>query len=189
LENKQTSIYETPGGRIKHLTKFTVRFRTRARLPCPGGLAHSPAMSLPPSPLILERRVDFAQTDAAGILHFSTYFLYMEAAEAALFRELGIPLLWRDADGAFGFPRIDCHCKFRQPAEFDDLIRITLRIEEILSGRIHYAFTFTGQDGRRRATGAMTTACAHRDEAGQLRSVPLPERVRAALTAWKNQAC
>jgi acyl-CoA thioester hydrolase len=137
---------------------------------------------------MIERRVDFSQTDAAGILHFSTYFIYMEAAEAALFRALGIPLLWQEDGVGYGFPRIDCQCKFRQPAHFDELIRIRIDITEILSGRIHYAFQFTHETGSRCAGGTMTTACARREADGRLAAAPLPGRVRAALQAWKNQA-
>lgn len=38
---------------------------------------------------IWERRVEFCETDAAGICHFSSFFVFMEQAEHALFRHLG----------------------------------------------------------------------------------------------------
>ena len=36
-----------------------------------------------------KRRVEFAETDMAGQVHFSNFFRYMEAAEHAFFRSLG----------------------------------------------------------------------------------------------------
>jgi acyl-CoA thioesterase FadM len=50
-------------------------------------------MSASSSPIFTwNRRVEFAETDAAGIVHFSSFFLYMEQAEHALFRSLGLSI-------------------------------------------------------------------------------------------------
>ena len=38
------------------------------------------------APFRVSRRVDFADTDMAGIIHFSNYFRYMEFAEVAFLR-------------------------------------------------------------------------------------------------------
>ena len=145
-------------------------------------------MNLPPAPLRLERRVDFSQTDAAGILHFSTYFIYMEAAEAELFRQLGLRLLWTEDGCTRGFPRIDCSARFRRPVGFDDLIRIQLTLTDLVANRLHYAFQFFGPDGELCASGTLVTACALRAPDGSLQSAPLPDACREALLAWKNQA-
>jgi YbgC/YbaW family acyl-CoA thioester hydrolase len=145
-------------------------------------------MSSVSSPLAIERRVEFSQTDAAGIIHFSSYFTFMEAAEAELFRRLGLSLLWQDGTGFYGFPRVDCQCKFRRPVRFDDLVTIQLEIDEIDSGRIHYRFLFLNEAGRRCAVGTMVTACARRGDDGGLEGVELPERIRSALEKWKNSA-
>lgn len=145
-------------------------------------------MKLPPNPLVVERRVDFSQTDAAGIIHFSTYFVFMEVAEAELFRRLGLELLSMEAGRAQGFPRVDCQCRFRRPVSFDARVRIELSIEKILSGRIRYAFRFLAESGELCAEGSMVTACAVRREDGSLEAAVLPENVRSSLEDWKNQA-
>ncbi|HKJ90941.1 MAG TPA: thioesterase family protein [Oceanipulchritudo sp.] len=144
-------------------------------------------MPLPPRPLVLEQRVAFSQTDAAGIMHFSTYFFFMEAAEADLFRQLGHPLLSQSGGTSLGFPRVDCQCRFRLPVGFDELVRTELTLEGILSGRLAYRFTFSNAAGRRCATGSMTTACASRNPDGSLSASPLPGNLLNALHAWKNQ--
>lgn len=144
-------------------------------------------MNLPSPPVVVERRVDFSQTDAAGIMHFSTYFTFMEAAEAALFRQLGLSLLWNDAGKTHGFPRIDCQCRFRKPVAFDSLVRTEMFIEQILSGRIRYSFRFLDEKGNLCAEGKMTTACAIRNANGDLEGAMLPDSVRERLENWKNQ--
>ena len=37
----------------------------------------------------IRRRVEFSETDMAGIVHYSNFFRYMEAAEHEFFRALG----------------------------------------------------------------------------------------------------
>ena len=145
-------------------------------------------MPLPANPLNLDRRVEFSQTDAAGLIHFSTYFIFMEAAEAELFRALAIPLLWQDGDLTCGFPRVDCQCKFRRPLGFDDPVRIEMNIEAIVGNRIHYNFMFRGPDGKKCAEGKMVTACAARGPDGRLAAANIPEIAGKKLEAWKNQA-
>lgn len=144
-------------------------------------------MKLPPCPLSLVRRVDFSQTDAAGIMHFSAYFTFMEAAEAELFRDLGLPFLWTEGETGFGFPRLDCQCAFRRPLQFDDLVETRLQIDQIRSGRLHYRFTFFNEAAQECAAGSMVTAFVSRSPDHSLTGCPLPERHRTALTSWKNQ--
>lgn len=145
-------------------------------------------MTMPAYPLRLKRRVEFAQTDAAGIMHFSTYFILMEAAEAELFRKLGLSLLARDNDRTIGFPRVDCRCRFKRPLHFDEEVTCVLEIDDIIGGRIAYRFAFLNREGKRTATGSLTTACAMRDATGALKGHPLPDAVRDKLESWKNPA-
>jgi YbgC/YbaW family acyl-CoA thioester hydrolase len=145
-------------------------------------------MKLPPCPLTLEQRVAFSQTDAAGLIHFSSYFIFMEAAEAALFRDLGLKLLQSEGQETRGFPRVDCQCRFRRPVYFDEVVRTELSIESIAAGRIQYQFVFFNEAGERCATGSMSTASARRTREGGLAAAPLPEDVQRKLEAWKNQS-
>lgn len=102
----------------------------------------SPSNTVPVLPFRCQRRIEFSETDAAGLFHFSGYFRLMEFAEAAFFRSLGWPLL-QHADGlSTGFPRIRCNARFRRPLRFEDLVEIVLDIESVESNRIHYRFEF-----------------------------------------------
>ena len=48
--------------------------------------------------------MQFHETDAAGIVHFSCFFRYMEEAEHALWREAGVSIA--RGTGEVGFPRV-----------------------------------------------------------------------------------
>jgi YbgC/YbaW family acyl-CoA thioester hydrolase len=168
------------------LIEKRAQFELSKLLPFPVSLAVFRGMDLPQSSMTIERRVAFAQTDAAGLIHFSTYFAFMEAAEAELLRTLKLPLLWEEKGVTYGFPRVDCQCSFRRPVSFDDLIRIELKITEITANRIAYAFVFTGPNGKTCAEGTMVTAFARRDHSGRLESADLPEATISALEGWKN---
>ena len=39
------------------------------------------------------RKVEFSDTDMAGLVHFSNYFRYMEIAERDFFQSLGVSLI------------------------------------------------------------------------------------------------
>ena len=54
----------------------------------------------------VKRIVEFADTDMAGIVHFAQFFNYMEAAEHAFFRSLGISVVTRQVDPPVGWPRV-----------------------------------------------------------------------------------
>ena len=50
----------------------------------------------------LRRRVQFYETDSAGMVHFTCFFRYMEEAEHAMWREAGLSIAPEGAD--VGFP-------------------------------------------------------------------------------------
>ena len=145
-------------------------------------------MDLFPPPLKVFRRVEFAQTDAAGIMHFSTYYFFMESAEAELFRILNADLLWKEAGLECGFPRVDSQCRFLRPVQFGDEIRIELRVAELTHTRIRYAFDFFSETGERCAEGSLMVAAAKRNPNGKLTTCYLPETLYEALNAWRKSA-
>ena len=122
-----------------------------------------------------QRRVEFRDTDAAGIVHFSAFFVYMEQAEHELLRSVGLSVLSNDDQGEITFPRISAACDFRKPARFEDLLDIEVTIETLGNRCIAYAFRFTrGSDTI--ATGSLTTACCRirPGQAPQSIAIPAP---------------
>ena len=78
----------------------------------------------------ITRRVEFSETDMAGIVHYSNFFRYMEAAESAFFRSLGLSLRAPRAAHEVGWPRVHAECDDSRPLCFEDEIEIHVLVAE-----------------------------------------------------------
>jgi acyl-CoA thioester hydrolase len=124
------------------------------------------------------RRVQFYETDAAGIVHFSWYFRYFEEAEHALWRDAGMTI--HQEDSSAGWPRISASCDFRKALRFEEEIDIAVHITEMTNRTISYAGTIT-RDGQRIATGVWRVAPVSRQPDGSMRSAEVPASVADRL--------
>jgi acyl-CoA thioester hydrolase len=127
---------------------------------------------------IYRRRVQFAETDMAGIVHFSMYFRYMEEAEHALWRSVGLQIA--PPDGRVGFPRVAATCDFKAPLRFEDEFEVHVRVEAVGRRSLKYGFTLRRGD-EILATGSMTSVSVERVPEGGVRSVELPTDVVTRL--------
>jgi len=106
---------------------------------------------------LYQRRVAFADTDAAGRVHFSRLLCYVEEAEHALLRELNIPLM---GDG--GWPRAQIHCDYFAGLGPEDEIEVILIPDEVGRSSIHWSFNIL-LAGKDVAKGEMKTVRVDRD--------------------------
>jgi acyl-CoA thioester hydrolase len=135
------------------------------------------------APFRISRRVDFADTDMAGIIHFSNYFRYMEFAEVAFLRERGLSVTMTHGTETISFPRVSAACDFLHPVRFEDLVEIEVRVERVGRKSVTYAFTFT-HEGQLVAKGRLSAVCCRmRPESQQLESIEVPEDIRNRLLA------
>src|SRR5690348_13177894 len=95
----------------------------------------------------LVRRVEFSETDMAGIVHYSNFFRYMEAAEHAFFRSLGFSVITRQVEPAVGWPRVHASCDYKQPLRFEDEFEIHLLVTVKKSKSLSYQFRFRKLNG------------------------------------------
>ncbi|HXT68964.1 MAG TPA: thioesterase family protein [Vicinamibacterales bacterium] len=116
------------------------------------------------------RRVEFADTDMAGVAHFSWIARYMEEAEHALWRAAGLSIV--PPDHALGFPRVAVSMNFKAPLYFEDEFEVDVRITAISSRSVSYSHTITRGDTVI-ATGTMTAACVRKIE-GKMQATELP---------------
>ena len=86
-----------------------------------------------------KRRVQFAETDLAGIVHFSHMYRYIEEAEHALWRDAGLSIVQRGSD--LGWPRLSAALEFRNPLRFEEEFEVWVRIAELKTRTIEYEFT------------------------------------------------
>jgi YbgC/YbaW family acyl-CoA thioester hydrolase len=131
------------------------------------------------------RRVEFAETDMAGIVHFSNFFRMMEATEHAFFRSLGFTIHGHENGATTGWPRVSAACDFSRPLRFEEEVEIHLLVAEVRSRSIRYQFIFRQPGGGAEiARGSMAAVCATVDKhAGKLVPVVIPESIRAQITA------
>ena len=133
-----------------------------------------------PAEFRYQRRVQFHETDLAGIVHFSWYFRYMEEAEHALWRHAGLSI--SPPQPSFGFPRVNVTCDFKAPLRFEDEFEVDIRVETIGRRSIKYACTLLKGE-QVLAIGSMTSVCVTYDADGRVRSIDVPESIVACLRA------
>jgi YbgC/YbaW family acyl-CoA thioester hydrolase len=121
-------------------------------------------------------RVEFVDTDLAGIVHFSRFFYYMEVAEHAFFRSLGLSVLTESNGGTISWPRVHVDCSYKTPLRFEDEFDVHLLVREKKRSSITYEFRFLKNGSERVATGSVTTVCAIADPAtGEMSAISIPD--------------
>ncbi len=134
------------------------------------------------TPFRTTRRVDFADTDLAGIVHFANFFRYMEAAEVAFLRARGLSVQM-DWDGVpLGFPRVSASCDYVKPARFDEVLEIAVTVDRLGTKSVTYAFEFT-RDGDVLARGKLTSVCCRLTAEGRLEGIEIPPGLRERMLA------
>lgn len=88
----------------------------------------------------IRRRVEFSETDMAGIVHYANFFRYMEAAEHEFFRSLGFSVVTRQVDPPVGWPRVRAECDFKQPLRFEDEFEVHMLVAEKREKSLTYQF-------------------------------------------------
>jgi len=120
------------------------------------------------------RRVQFADTDMAGIVHFANYYRYMEEAEHAWFRSLGLSIMQTMPDGTvIGWPRVRTQCSYEAPARYDDEIEIRLTVVRKGVKSLTLEFEFWRGDTRL-ARGTAKTVCCICAHGKELQSIEIP---------------
>ena len=126
----------------------------------------------------LKRRVQFYETDMAGIVHFSWYFRYLEEAEHAMWREAGVSI----AEGSgIGWPRVEASFEFFRPLRFEDQFEVHLRIVGKDARTIRYQGVISRGDTRI-AAGNMTVKCVSKSPGEPMKSIDIPPHIDALFT-------
>ena len=128
------------------------------------------------------RLVQFADTDLAGVVHFTWIAKYMEEAEHALWRAAGLSIA--AADSPFRYPRVSLSIDFKAPLYFEETVEDSVIVTAVSRRAISYAHTLTRGDTII-ATGTMTAVCVRQDASG-MQAVDLPDEVRAKLAVMAS---
>jgi acyl-CoA thioester hydrolase len=136
-----------------------------------------------------QRKIEFSDTDMAGIVHFSRFFIFMETAEHEFLHSLGTSVSTEWEGNKLGWPRLAATCEYFHPAKFEDILDIHLSIARKGTKSITYKFSITKGDVRI-AQGQVTTICCICNPGEPIRSIPIPdfiaEQIQEAPSANDN---
>lgn len=127
------------------------------------------------------RRVEFADTDLGGIVHFARFFVFMETAEHELMRSLGTSVHVTDDDArVIGWPRIEARCEFLAPLYFGDEVEIVLKVARKGRRAVTYDAELFAR-GLLCARGRMSSVCCVLNDSAGLEPIPIPEPLASRL--------
>lgn len=132
----------------------------------------------------LTRRVTFAETDMAGVMHFSNYFRWMEEVEHAFFRSVGMSVVQDHAEETISWPRVNVSCEYSAPARFEDEIEMKFEIVRLSDKSMTYEVTFW-KNGRNIARGRTKAVCCRMSAGGVFESTVIPPLIREKLEGKK----
>ena len=122
------------------------------------------------------RRVEFCETDLAGVMHFSNYFRVMEQVEHEFWRSLGLSVI-SDDETRVSWPRKSTSFEYHRPVRFEDEMQCRLIVTKLGDRSITYEVNFSCR-GEPVAKGTTTMVCCRMKD-GTFESVPIPAKTRA----------
>jgi acyl-CoA thioester hydrolase len=84
-------------------------------------------------------RVRYADTDAAGIVHYARYLAFFEVGRTEAMRQLKIPPATIIAF-TLQAPVLEATLRYRAPARFDDVLVVTTWISDLTESRFLFAY-------------------------------------------------
>ena len=129
---------------------------------------------MPPPTVEFNRRLRWADADAAGRLHFPRVFEIVEEAEGELLRAVGRPLNLRER--TYDFPRVHVECRFKRILELDAPFRLLFTVGLLGRTSIRYDYKVFDASEQLAIEGTMTVVVMQH---GRPTEIPAP--LRAAL--------
>jgi len=123
----------------------------------------------------LRRRVQFHETDAASMVHFSWFYRYMEEAEHALWRAAGLSVA--EVAAEVFFPRVSASFDFQNPLRFEDEFDVHIRVVAMSEKTMRYACAIT-RGATPIASGTLIAACVSVKPGQPLKAIPIPQAIR-----------
>ncbi len=136
-----------------------------------------------PKAFVLELRVYYEDTDAAGIVYYANYLRFIERGRTELLRALGHDqnVLMREG---VAFAVRSVSAEFRKPAKLDDLLTVETAIVSL--GRAQLTFTQRVLRGHELLLDAkIRVACI---DPARGKPIPMPRAIHEQLSALPGPA-
>ena len=138
----------------------------------------------PISEFVYRRRVQYRDTDASGLVHFSAFFCYAEEAEHAMWRSVGLSV--EPLTTEIGWPRVAASFEFKRPLRFEDEIEVRIRV----IAKKAKTFTFESVISCRNevaAIGIITTICVREQPGQPLKAIDIPPEIAGRFLVAGNE--
>jgi acyl-CoA thioester hydrolase len=122
-------------------------------------------------------RVNYSETDQMGVVYHARYLVWLDIARTEHLRQSGMSYRELEATG-LRLAVSEVSVRYRQPARYDDSIRIRCWIREAASRRVDFGYAVEKADENRLLATAATSLIALD---ARMSLVRLPERVRQVL--------
>jgi acyl-CoA thioester hydrolase len=132
-------------------------------------------------PFVTRRRVEFADTDSGGVVHFSRYMVFMETAEHQFLSSRGINVDTTLEGRRVSWPRVEAKCSYHRPLVFGDEIEIEVGVARRGSKSMTYSFSLRRGD-EEVARGSMTSVCCVIEPDGHFTAIAIPDELAGRLT-------
>ena len=138
----------------------------------------------------LRRRMEFSDTDMAGIVHFANLFRFMENAEHDFIRSLGFHVHSLKEGRMNGMVRAHAACDYLHPLRYQDEVEVHLLVEKRGRRSLKYRFHFHKTEDRGKplaapiltARGALAVVSVTRGAgADELVATPIAEELLAQI--------
>lgn len=126
-----------------------------------------------PASILLQRRLEWSETDPMGRWHYSSVLRFVETAESLLHHRLGI-----EHETFPRMPRRNITVDYLGPLRYSEIAEVGLRVDFLGKSSLRYAFTIA-RAGQTLAQGTMTVVWY--DPQTQ-RGAPWPDQLRKLLT-------
>jgi acyl-CoA thioester hydrolase len=91
-------------------------------------------------------RVIYGDTDNMGVAYHANYLRWFEMGRTEMMRALGLTYREIEARGIY-LPVSEVHCKFKSPAQYDDVLIIETLLDGNIKAVIKFDYTIFSEDG------------------------------------------
>ena len=134
-----------------------------------------------PVAYIHTRRVEFADTDAAGIAHFTRLLAMVESAEHAWFKSLQIPILSSES----AWPCVSLDVTYQSKCQFGEELKIEIQLAHLGNSSMSYKFHAAKTSNPQSAFAGTLTKCHIDPATGKPKTIP--DSLRIALQKFQSQ--
>jgi acyl-CoA thioester hydrolase len=85
-------------------------------------------------------RVRYSETDQMGVVYYANFFVWFEVGRVELMRHMGVNYKQMEIQDHCYVVVADARCTYKQPAHYDDVLRVRTRVAQSRSRTILFTY-------------------------------------------------